>query len=276
MSIEVTRLDPFGVMVRPSQAGAPLADVDVPPLRELVREHHLLLLRGFGTFGSADELSAYAERWGEITEWPFGTVLELVEREQPEDHIFDHSYMPMHWDGMYREHVPEFQVFHCVQAPGGGDGGETTFSNTTAVLASADAQTREQWSKVTGNYYRKMEYYESVCISPLVTTHPDTGAPVLRYQEPTDPTDVDFINHPDLEFTGLPGDELATVHKSLREALYAPEHFYAHAWQTGDLVVTDNYTLLHGRNAFTAHAPRHLRRVHVLGEPPLVNPALQR
>ncbi|MGH3312603.1 MAG: hypothetical protein ACRDP3_18815 [Streptomyces sp.] len=41
------------------------------------------------------------------------------------------------------------------------------------------------------------------------------------------------------------------------------------------VVIADNYTLLHGREAFTSRAPRHLRRVHVLGEPALENPALR-
>jgi L-tyrosine isonitrile desaturase/decarboxylase len=41
-------------------------------------------------------------------------------------------------------------------------------------------------------------------------------------------------------------------------------------------VIADNYTLLHGRTAFTVKVPRHLRRVHVLGDPPLDNPALVR
>ena len=69
--------------------------------------------------------------------------------------------------------------------------------------------------------------------------------------------------------------EAASFHRELREALYAPECLYAHAWQAGDLVVADNYSLLHGREAFTSGAPRHLQRVHVLGDPPFDNPGLR-
>ncbi|MFI9202244.1 TauD/TfdA dioxygenase family protein [Streptomyces sp. NPDC053048] len=273
---EVTPVTPFGIALRATAPGTPVAELPVDTLRSLVREHHLLLLRGFGTFATPEELSAYCELWGEPSVWPFGTVLELVEKEQPEDHIFDSSYMPMHWDGMYREQIPEFQVFQCVHAPGEGNGGETTFSNTPTVLRNTDPQTVATWSAVTGTYHREMEFYNSVTVSPVVTAHPVTGTPVIRYNEPTAADDDGFVNHPDLRFTGLPEDGIAEAHRTLRAALYDPAHLYAHSWRTGDLVVTDNYTLLHGRNAFTSGAPRHLRRVQVLGTPPLDNPGLVR
>ncbi|MFV8132640.1 TauD/TfdA dioxygenase family protein [Streptomyces syringium] len=273
---DITPIKPFGVAIQALGEGLHVRDIPVAPLRTLVAEHHILLLRGFDTFDAPDELSAYCERWGGLSVWPFGTVLELVEQEQPEDHIFDSSYMPMHWDGMYREQIPEFQVFQCVNAPGTGNGGETTFSHTTAVLVHTDPETVARWAQVTATYHRAMEYYNSVTVSPIVTAHPVHGAPVIRYNEPTAADDADFVNHPDLRFSGLPDDELAEVHRSLRAALYDPAHLYAHSWQTGDLVITDNHTLLHGRNAFTSGAPRHLRRVQVLGTPPLDNPGLVR
>ncbi|WKX73085.1 TauD/TfdA family dioxygenase [Streptomyces sp. XD-27] len=268
-------MEPFGIRVDAGRPGAPLAELPVAALRELARRHHLLLLRGFGGPASAAELTAYCEGWGEIGMWPFGAVLELVEHEDPADHIFDHRYVPLHWDGMYRSQVPEFQIFHCVAAPGTGDGGRTTFTQTAAVLREADPADRARWERVTGRYRRAMEFYDSEAVSPVVTRHPDRGFPVIRYNEPV-PPGTPFLNHPDLEFTGLPAAELAEFHRSLQAALHAPRHLYAHTWHSGDLVIADNHTLLHGREEFTSRAPRHLRRVHILGSPPLDNPALIR
>lgn len=274
VDLTIEKLSPFGVMVRPGRSAADVVDLRVDHLRELIRTHHLLLLRGFSTFAAPEELTGWSSGWGEISMWPFGAVLELVEHDEPSDHIFDHSYVPLHWDGMYRPQVPEFQVFHCVRAPGEGQGGRTTFANTRTAVAAVAPETRRLWAQVTGTYRRKMEFYDSKAVSPVVTTHPVAGFPVLRYGEPAIADDPDFINHPDLEFTGVDAAGLDRFHESIRAALYAPEHFYAHTWQSGDVVVADNYTLLHGREAFTSRAPRHLRRVHVLGDPPLDNPAL--
>lgn len=274
MSFEVSKMKPFGVMVEPRHKGSFVGDLPVGQLRELARQHHLVLLRGFSTFTTADTFADYCARWGEISIWPFGKVLELVERENPEDHIFDNNYVPLHWDGMYRKQVPEFQMFHCVSAPQGDQGGRTTFSNTTIALAKAAPGIRAIWGNVTGVYHRKMEYYDSQTIAPIIASHPVKGFPVIRYNEPPREGDKNFINHPTLAFNGVSGDEAVAFHGSLCDALYAPESFYAHSWQTGDIVVSDNYTLLHGREAFTSGSPRHLRRVHVLGEPPLDNPHL--
>ncbi|MFI1968692.1 TauD/TfdA dioxygenase family protein [Streptomyces cinnamoneus] len=270
-----TPMEPFGVRVDAATPGAPVTELPVEGLRELVRSHHLLLLRGFASPGGAEELAEYSARWGELGMWPYGAVLELVEHDEPDDHIFDHRYVPLHWDSMYREQIAQFQVFHCVSAPGEGDGGRTTFSQTAAVLREADPAQRALWERVTGRYRREVaQVYAGECVSPVVTTHPD-GFPVIRYNEPV-PPDEEFLNHPDLEFTGVPEELLPEFHSTLRAALYDPRHLYAHEWRTGDMVVADNYTLLHGREAFTSRSPRHLRRVHVLGTPPLKNTALVR
>ncbi len=266
-------LSPFGVLVEPTVTTNAL-ELSIDRLRALAREHHLLVLRGFDSLGGADAFADYCARWGEVSVWPFGKVLELVEQDKPADHIFDNNYVPLHWDGMYRKQVPEFQIFQCVSAPSGNQGGRTTFSNTVSALQRADEPTRALWDRVTGVYHRKMEYYDSKTVAPVVTAHPARGFSVIRYNEPPIAGDETFVNHPTLAFDGIAESEARDFHRSLREALYAPESFYAHSWQTGDIVVSDNYTLLHGREAFTSGAPRHLRRVHVLGDPPLANPHL--
>ncbi len=265
-------VEAVGVWIRAVHPRDDVLELDVDMLRELFAREHLIVLRGFRTFGSAEDFAAYCERFGAISVWPFGKVLELLERSNPEDHIFDNNYVPLHWDGMYRPQVPEFQIFHCVSAPGVEQGGRTTFSNTMLALENAPASSRALWGKVTGTYQRKMEFYDSTTVSPIITEHPRRGFPVIRYNEPPSAGFGNFVNPPTLAFSGA--DDVAEVHRTLREALYAPGNFYAHTWSQGDIVIADNYSLLHGREAFETKAPRHLRRVHVLGNPPLDNPAL--
>ncbi len=274
MNFKMTHLDPFGLLLEPHHSNDDICNVDINKLREFFHRHQLIVLRGFSTFNTAETFSDYCALWGEIGLWPFGKVLELTEQKNPEDHIFDHNYVPLHWDGMYRPQVPEFQIFHCVSAPQDDQGGRTTFSNTKMALERATAHDHDYWNKVTGIYNRKMEFYHSKSAAPIITKHPVKDFPVIRFSEPPLEGDDTFINHPTFEFKGVPKGENINFINSLRKALYAPENFYAHTWQTGDVVIADNYTLLHGREAFTSGASRHLRRVHVLGEPPLNNPHL--
>jgi alpha-ketoglutarate-dependent taurine dioxygenase len=274
MEPKITRNKPFGLILEPQGPDTDIRALDVESVRALLWQERLLVLRGFQTFSNAEDFASYCEGWGEISVWPFGKVLELVEQNNPEDHIFDNNYVPLHWDGMYRPQVPEFQIFHCVQAPRPGQGGRTTFSDTVRALNDAPEHLRKLWSGATGSYQRKMEFYNSHTVSPIVDTHPLRDYPVIRYNEPPLAGYGNFLNPPVLEFTGFGEDERADFFSSLREALYAPSNFYAHEWQEGDVVVADNFSLLHGREGFETKAPRHLRRVHVLSNPPLNNPRL--
>ncbi|MCA9777716.1 MAG: TauD/TfdA family dioxygenase [Candidatus Eremiobacteraeota bacterium] len=271
--MKTTPNEPFGVVITADGPGQNIGDLDVSALRELVWKERLLVLRGFQPFAGSDAFADYCELWGQVSIWPFGRVLELIEQANPADHIFDNNYVPLHWDGMYRPQVPEFQLFHCVDAPGHGQGGRTTFTDTVRVLEQAPEETRALWAKVTGNYQRKMEFYDSKTVSPIIDEHPFRGYQVIRYNEPPK-EEGDFLNRPDLEFTGIADSERAEFLRSLNEALHAPTNFYAHTWQTGDVVVADNFSLLHGREAFESRAPRHIQRVHVLSNPPLDNPRL--
>lgn len=269
-----SKLNPFGILLSPEKPNLRINDLPPGKLRDLAREHQLVVVRGFKTISTADSLVDYCETLGEVSIWPFGKVLELVEHPNPSDHIFDHSYVPLHWDGMYRQQIPEFQVFHCVKAPNNGHGGETTFSNTAMALQNASDQDRKLWQGAVGIYRRKMQYYDSKTVAPIINAHPINGSPIIRYNEPPIKDDDNFINHPNIEIAGISMHELDKFHWSLRIALYNPKNFYAHRWHTGDIVISDNYTLLHGRNAFTSGAARHIRRVHILGEPALNNPHL--
>ena len=275
MNYKVTDLKPFGVCLEPTSDNTPVKDLNLEDLRQLFGQKQLVLLRGFDTFQNSDDFSHYCELWGEVSLWPFGKVLELIEQENPEDHIFDNNYVPLHWDGMYRPQVPEYQIFHCVKAPLSGQGGRTTFSNTILVLKNASSELKELWHKVTGIYQRKMEFYNSKTVSPIITKHPQKDFSVIRYNEPPSEEKGHFVNPPDLEFTGVNHEELGVFHQSLKKALYAPSNFYAHEWQAGDVVIADNFSLLHGREDFVSKSPRHLQRVHVLSNPPFDNPGLE-
>lgn len=275
MKHRTTPIQPFGLLLEPHRTQDDLSIISVEYLRKLVSQAHLIVLRGFSTFHDAESFAKYGERWGEISIWPFGKVLELIEQDNPQDHIFDNSYVPLHWDGMYRPQIPEFQIFHCVKAPLSGQGGRTTFSNTILALNNASSEEKARWSKVTGIYQRKMQFYHSKTVSPIIDKYPHQDVSVIRYNEPPSSDKGRFVNPPDLDFIGISADEIADFHANLKSTLYSPNNFYAHEWQTGDVVIANNFSLLHGREAFVSKSPRHLQRIHILSNPPFNNPGLE-
>lgn len=275
MNCKLTALKPFGVCLEPKHNNIHVNDLDIQALKKLFCQKQLLVLRGFNTFQHTDDYADYCGRWGEISIWPFGKVLELIEQEEPKDHIFDNNYVPLHWDGMYRPQVPEYQIFHCVNAPLSGQGGKTTFSNTLLALKHAPSEAIKLWQKVTGTYQRKMDFYNSKTVSPVICQHPYKNLTIIRYNEPPSADKGHFVNPPELQFTGISPETLDNFHISLKKALYDPMNFYAHEWQTGDVIIADNFSLLHGREPFVSKSPRHIQRVHVLSDPPFDNPALK-
>lgn len=268
-------MSPYGVMLCPRVAGVHPSKIPVPVARELAREHHLLILRGFDSFRGPEGLGHYAQLWGRLLIWPFGAVLDLVEHQDPTDHVFDNTGVTFHWDGMFAEQVPEFQILHCASAVGDGQGGRTIFCDTTRVLADASPVIRALWASLTLTYrITKQSHYGGIAMSPLVVKHPNRGFSTMRYLEPA-LDNIDYLNRPRVEFDGVPPERVDGIEQRLRDALHDPRHCYAHSWQAGDVVIADNYTLLHGREAYASKCGRHLRRVHVLGDPPLTNPALR-
>ncbi|MBM9508921.1 L-tyrosine/L-tryptophan isonitrile synthase family protein [Actinacidiphila acididurans] len=269
---DVTALHPFGVLVTAHSACTRVTDLPVADLRDLVREHRIMTLRGFTTFTGTEDYEGFAGRWGDLMAWPFGTILNLVEHDDPQDSVFGNGFLPFHWDGMYVGHIPEFQMFHCLEAPDTQDGGRTLFADTTAMLEAADPAVRELWERATVTYrINKTEHYGGVAVSPVVVPHPRTGTATVRFNEPMP---EGTVNRSALAIDGVDAADERRLLASLEEALRDPRSTYAHAWQPDDIVVTDNYTLLHTREPFRSKAPRHLRRIHILGDPPLVNPAI--
>lgn len=211
--------------------------VEPEPLRDLVRAHGLVLLRPMRPDLS---LVSWSELVGDLMSWPFGEVLDIDGPAR--DNAGGEG--PLHWDGLFQSSVPEFQILHCVDTD--GPALRTTFCHTTHLLAAQHPATVARWRRTVISYPGLV-----TARSPLVQSHPVSGEPTLRYVE--SPHEMD--------------DEL-------RRALDDPRFLYVHTWQPGDLIISDNHALLHGRESSPPTSRWHLRRVHVLGDPPLVNPAV--
>ncbi|CDL83933.1 tyrosine isonitrile desaturase/decarboxylase [Xenorhabdus szentirmaii] len=269
LDCHIELMKPFGLLLTPNHPDQDISTLSVDRLRELAREYLLVVLRGFRSgFTDKEKLTEYSAQWGEIMMWPFGAVLDVMEHAEPSDHVLDSGNLPLHWDGMYRETIPEFQIFHCVSAPSSAQGGRTSFTNTEKLIADASDDERERWENTTITYRTsKVTHYGGEVISPLLCLHPDGKKWVMRYNEPMDQEDGKYADHHSVVMHGLSPDEQKAREKALRERLYDPRYYYAHQWQIGDIAICDNFTLLHGREAFISHSPRHIQRVHIHGKP---------
>jgi alpha-ketoglutarate-dependent taurine dioxygenase len=252
-------LKPFGFEVIAEETDTPLEMLPTEHVLDWIGEFRLLVLRGY-TPTNDDAMLSFCSQLGQILEWEFGAVNELKLRDDAKNYIFTPAAVPFHWDGAFVGKVPRFIFFHCREAPPPDAGGETLFCDTPRLLADVSPDQRVWWDGISITYTtEKVVHYGGSFTSPLVTRHPVTGEPIIRFAEP-----VDDLNPVRLTIDGIPPDQHDSFLASMRQLLYDPRFCYSHSWRTGDVVIADNHALLHGRRAFRAAAPRHLRRVNIL------------
>lgn len=262
LSFEETALTPLGRLVTASLSNADLRDIPPATLEQWTVAAKVVVLRGFPLLDKED-LVDYCARWGEILTWDFGAVLDLVIQENPKNYLFSRTDVPFHWDGAFARAAPRYFLFQCLQAPKAGGGGETVFSDSTEVIRRAEPDLVRQWASTEVSYRtEKLGYYGGETVSPLLAKHSVTGAKVLRYGEPLDPSR--YLNPVWVSIDGKSEKDLETFTADLRNRLHDPAVCYAHEWRDGDIVVVDNQALLHGRNAFRDNSSRHLQRIQIL------------
>ncbi len=263
LQLNTKPLSPFGIVVEATDYQSDIRQLPIAELRQLAWDNHVLILRGFSKLESV-ELSNYCQCWGELLSWNFGTVLDLIVHQNPENYLFTNGNVPFHWDGAFAKAVPSFLFFQCLKAPTIGSGGESLFSDTTRVFQNATPEQRELWQKIEITYTtQKVAHYGGKVTEPLVSKHPISNTPTLRFAEPLNEESVQ-LNPLFLEVSGLPREKHEQFLNDLIANLYLPQNCFAHEWQEGDFLVADNHALLHGRNPFHSDSLRHLQRVHIL------------
>lgn len=263
MELNIKPLSPFGALLEATEHQSDLRQLPIEQLCQLIWDYRLIVLRGFSLL-EREEVQSYCQRWGELLVWNFGTLLDLIVHQNPENYLFTNGNVPFHWDGAFAKAVPRFLFFQCLKAPGAGSGGESLFCDTTRVLQNVSPSQREVWQKCEITYRtKKVAHYGGKITKPLVSKHPITNSSTLRFAEPLNEESV-HLNPLFLEVSGLPLEEHDQFFSEIIENLYLPQNCFAHEWQKGDFLVADNHALLHGRNSFCLDSMRHLQRVHIL------------
>jgi L-tyrosine isonitrile desaturase/decarboxylase len=218
-------LSPFGLLAT-TNPGADIYAVPTPILQTWAVEERVVVLRGFEPL-AGEALPEFCETLGAI----------LDEDADEEDEL------PLQWAGAFASHSPRYVFFHCDEAASGASS-ETLFCDTIRLLEKATPEDRERLLRV------RIDHGDGFT-SRLIVAHPISGESTVRYVEPA-------------RILGADDHEQAAVTADLHQRLHDPAVCYVHAWQSGDIVITDNHALLHGHRPRQDSAPRRLRRVNIL------------
>ncbi|PNY29604.1 Spore wall maturation protein DIT1 [Tolypocladium capitatum] len=271
---------PSGWIIRPANGPKAMTidDVDANKVRSLSEINSPVIMRGFFNKPNEDVFVEKAKQFGEPLPWKFGLVLKVKDHGADTrglNNVLSAEWMPFHYDGLFKTEKkvddngqetlvstpPQFQFF-AGATPSPRHTGFTIFSSSTMVFKhlppwiTAENLAGKTWSVSTSSFDQTV-----LKGLPLITTHPTTGKPCLRYHEPWpqsktkfEPTIVKIEGHDDVES--------AAICEAIDSALHDRRVAYFHIWEKGDLVVSDNILMMHTRSDFNAGSDRELWRIH--------------
>jgi taurine dioxygenase len=252
---------------------------DVATIEDLWRERLVVVFRGQKL--SDPQLIAFSKHFGELDPPGPNPYGEPFNKEHPELNVISNvveSGKPIgnlgdgeavwHADMTYVEVPPKAAVLHSLEIP--PSGGNTYFANMFAAyeglpvnlkkacegkIAVHDASTNSAGMLRKG--YKKVTDVREVVGArhPLVRTEPKTGRKAL------------FLGRrPNSYVIGL---EVAES-EALLDALWAhatqPQFAMCHEWKVGDVLMWNNLSLLHRRDAFDPKSRRVMHRSQIKGD----------
>lgn len=293
MALEISPLcENFGVIVSGIDFNVPVTEADRKQLYELWLEHGILLIRG--TNVSPEAQIAFSKLFGELEAHPLKAIRSEKYPELMELNSDDTRTNPVaHWDGepvigrlpwhkdlIYTTKPNRGAILRAVILP--EHDGETGFGDQAKAY---DALSNEMKARIDTLevVYRFEVNFKAMPFLDSSGYQPGPGSPKK-------PSDVGFPDFPDSLYplvfvhpeTGRKSlnvcpmfmDHLHNVDKSEGDALLSelvahvtkPEFTYLHSWREGDMMLWDNWRLMHSAPGIRPGEHRLIHRTTILGD----------
>ncbi|EAW14838.1 isocyanide synthase xanB [Aspergillus clavatus NRRL 1] len=280
LCVKFEHLYPCGLIIRPSDIDdsrppPSIRDLPMQKVRELSHGLSPVVLRGFRETLEEEIYVQKASEMGTILPWSFGIIQKVRDagrNDKMGNNVTSNEAMPMHFDGMFKfvdetdpvtgevkkvQKPPGFQFFTCpATAPKGS--GYTLFASSRLFFRYLPLPwTSERLQKITwamdndGFWDAKMENL------PLVVTHPVTGLPCMRWHQPWDSTKTKFSTCD----VRIENDEQSLI-PIVDRLTYDYRICLRFSWERGDMLVSDNTSMLHTRTGYKTDCDRELWRIH--------------
>ncbi len=261
----ITPIEPIGARVTELAADDVAAET-VDELRQHLAAHGVLVLPGQEIDDAA--FLGFLEKFGELTftqgETPVPgfddlNVISNVARTTPPRSSF-------HTDSSYLRRPPSYTALRAVEVP--AVGGQTQFTSQYRAYDTLPEALRDRLAGrsithvVTGLDADTLD--ETSAEHPIFPVHPVSGRPTLYLSTPARCAAI----------SGLDEAESAATIKSLYEHSTREENLYRHSWSPGDVVIWDNFVVLHRADHSGVVGDRVMHRGMVVGfEAPTAGPA---
>lgn len=282
MDVEFTYVYPTGIIITPRDPSSKysLHNVRMQKVRALSEACSPVILRGFTDTTDVHTFESKAHDAGTVAPWTFGirqAVKDADSSSKKASTVTSNEAMPMHYDGMFFlkketdpatgeeklvSKVPRFQYFTSITScPEPDKDGQTLFASSQLFFQHLpQPHTLQDFQQLKWDCKHSSNWSNHMTDLPLVAPHPSTGKPCLRYHEPWYKWQTAFATN---EIRINDGEEGKQHYKNLiREMLYDRRVCLYFGFRQGDVLVADNFSMLHTRTAFPKGTGRELWRIH--------------
>ncbi|KAH8164339.1 hypothetical protein CIB48_g3901 [Xylaria polymorpha] len=277
MELTFEFLYPCGMIIRPANPTSvyPLSMVDMQKVRTLALTCSPVALRGFSNTKDRRMFIAKAHDLGPVLPWKSGVIQEVKDEsnDDPQSNsVVSAEAMPMHYDGMFKiitvkdektgrekkvSDTPHFQYFVSQSAAQPGDGYTLFASSDLFARYLPQAYNINKLEKIKWTCRSHGFFHHIMEDIPLVIRHPSRNSPCIRWHQPW-PRWRTAYGFADISIDNG-SQSLIPLVDSL---LFDYRVCLRYSWQEGDILVSDNFAMLHTRTSFSTDRPRELWRIH--------------
>jgi taurine dioxygenase len=262
------------------------AGVDDATLSELIaawETHSVIVLRGQRIDDAA--LIEFSERLGELDPPgpnPYGepihprypelnVISNIVENGRPIGNLGDGEAV-WHADMTYTDNPPKGALLYALELP--SEGGNTQFASMRRAFDTLPDSLRDRIRGLRAIHdashnsagMRRQGYAEVTNVRDT----PGARHPIVRTDPRNGSRSLFLGRRPRSYILGMEVDESEALLDELWAHATQESLVFTHRWEMGDLLIWDNLSVLHRRDAFDGNERRRLHRAQLKGEGPVV------
>ncbi|KAJ1998085.1 hypothetical protein GGI04_002641 [Coemansia thaxteri] len=234
-------------------------------LHDRISKYGVAVIRNRGN-DTEDIILDFIDADAEVISTHFGRIEHLrtdnTENVNNDQLGYTNSAVRLHTDQCYASTVPGFQFLHCIRPADAGGENYFVHAESAANYLKTEVSRRayELLTTVPVRFDRKQSKFHALHVSPI-----------LRLSDKVDPAtnerrlaQVRYSYFTQAAQTNVPFSELREWYEAQQvwdKLLYRDDFQLKAGLHAGDVVIYDNYRVLHARNGFTG--PRHMAGVYL-------------
>ncbi|XP_054764728.2 gamma-butyrobetaine dioxygenase-like [Lytechinus pictus] len=195
-----------------------------------------------------EALSQLGKRVGYLKATNFGEVSSVYAPTDPKNPIYTAGNLYFHTDLTYYHQPPGIELLHCIKQFEGVGGDSTLVDGFNAARQMKEVD--PEAFNVLSSY--DVEFYQTGLMGPGRYFQIARNK-IIRLDDDGEPIQISYSNHSRTSILRMPPKEVALFYRAMKlftDLLYHENNMYTYKMEAGDIIVINNFRVLHGRKGF--------------------------